>query len=170
MFVAIALAAIVHRSWKTPRLGLGSDMYTTKPEFGLLPLSLSNDLDLRPLNNTPSSLCIHKVPKVNMGAAFIDDKTPLCVPFILDTLKNHAASGESSRPFFVGINGVQGAGKTTLVRNLEKELNKRGHKTLVCSIDDFYKTHEDLLNLAQEKSDNALYQHRGVPGKWSQHC
>lgn len=100
-----------------------------------------------------------------MAATFVDDKTPICVPFILETLESYTANGNDSRPFFVGINGVQGAGKTTLVRNLEKELNNKGHKTLVCSIDDFYKTHEDLLNLAQERSDNALYKHRGVPGR-----
>jgi D-glycerate 3-kinase len=102
-----------------------------------------------------------------MAATFVDDKTPLCVPFILENLEEHRKHQQtaSSRPFIVGINGVQGAGKTTLVKNLEKELKGKGFETLVCSIDDFYKTREDHVKLAEERSDNALYQHRGVPGE-----
>jgi D-glycerate 3-kinase len=49
----------------------------------------------------------------------IDDKSEHCVPFILDRITKHresyAAKGEEPTPFFVGLNGVQGAGKTTLV-------------------------------------------------------
>lgn len=50
----------------------------------------------------------------------IDDKSEHCVPFILDRITKHreqyASKGEQPTPFFVGLNGVQGAGKTTLVR------------------------------------------------------
>jgi pantothenate kinase-related protein Tda10 len=49
----------------------------------------------------------------------IDDKSEHCVPFIIDRIKEHRESFESKgakpTPFFVGLNGVQGAGKTTLV-------------------------------------------------------
>jgi pantothenate kinase-related protein Tda10 len=49
----------------------------------------------------------------------IDDKSEHCVPFILDRITKHresyASKGEEPTPFFVGLNGVQGAGKTTLV-------------------------------------------------------
>jgi D-glycerate 3-kinase len=49
----------------------------------------------------------------------IDDKSEHCVPFIIDRIKVHRESfeskGEKPTPFFVGLNGVQGAGKTTLV-------------------------------------------------------
>jgi D-glycerate 3-kinase len=49
----------------------------------------------------------------------IDDKSEHCVPFILDRIKEHReafeSKGERATPFFVGLNGVQGAGKTTLV-------------------------------------------------------
>jgi D-glycerate 3-kinase len=49
----------------------------------------------------------------------IDDKSEHCVPFILDRIKEHRqaseSKGEKPTPFFVGLNGVQGAGKTTLV-------------------------------------------------------
>lgn len=48
----------------------------------------------------------------------IDDKSEHCVPFLLDHLKAHqaryGASGETP-PLFLGLNGVQGAGKTVLV-------------------------------------------------------
>jgi len=49
-------------------------------------------------------------------AAFTDDKSPIVIPFILDRIKEHRA--HSDAPFFIGLNGVQGVGKTTLVRGL----------------------------------------------------
>lgn len=50
----------------------------------------------------------------------IDDKSEHCVPFLLDRLKAHQArygASDSKRtpPLFLGLNGVQGAGKTVLV-------------------------------------------------------
>jgi len=51
--------------------------------------------------------------------AVLDDKSEHCVPFILDRIKQHLDSahseGHTASPFFIGLNGVQGAGKTTLV-------------------------------------------------------
>lgn len=46
-------------------------------------------------------------------AAAIDEKSTLCIPFILKRLEEHRRT--SQQPFFIGLNGVQGAGKTTLV-------------------------------------------------------
>lgn len=96
-----------------------------------------------------------------MAAQFVDDKTPICVPFILEHLAKHT----SARPFVIGLNGVQGAGKTTLVKALSTALEEQGVHTLVCSIDDFYLNHEDLLALGRANPDNALVQHRGEPGE-----
>ena len=49
----------------------------------------------------------------------VDDKSEHCIPFILERLKQHReqyeSKGETTPPFFLGLNGVQGAGKTTLV-------------------------------------------------------
>lgn len=57
-------------------------------------------------------------PAKNMPE-IVDDKSEHCVPFILDRIAKHresyASKGEKPTPFFVGLNGVQGAGKTTLV-------------------------------------------------------
>lgn len=50
----------------------------------------------------------------------VDDKSEHVVPFLLRLLEQHRnaprSNGEPVRPFIVGLNGVQGAGKTTLVR------------------------------------------------------
>lgn len=54
-----------------------------------------------------------------MSNEIVDDKSEHCVPFILERIKLHGDSyksrGETPPPFFIGLNGVQGAGKTTLV-------------------------------------------------------
>lgn len=106
---------------------------------------------------SPASVLQHRV---------IDDKSPLCIPFILQLLQSHQQSPSSSnRPFIIGLNGVQGVGKTTLVKALAETLRDReGLRTQVVSIDDFYLTHADQLALAGAHPDNALVQVRGEPG------
>lgn len=49
----------------------------------------------------------------------VDDKSQYCIPFILGRLDAHNqryANVQNAPPFFLGLNGVQGAGKTVLVR------------------------------------------------------
>ncbi|CZS92147.1 related to ATP-binding protein, putative pantothenate kinase [Rhynchosporium agropyri] len=96
-------------------------------------------------------------------ATIIDDKSTHCIPFILSLLSSQSTSSTSS-PFIIGLNGVQGAGKTTLVETLSSTLNTHGHKTLVLSIDDLYLTHADQVSLAETHKQNPLVQHRGEPG------
>ena len=55
-------------------------------------------------------------------AEIIDDKSCHCIPFLLRHLKRHQeiwAEKPKRPPFFLGLNGVQGAGKTVLVRAVE---------------------------------------------------
>ncbi|GJC77900.1 putative kinase mug58 [Colletotrichum liriopes] len=93
----------------------------------------------------------------------IDDKSPLCIPFITGLLEKRSPQ-HGGRPFMIGLNGVQGVGKTTLVKALAETLTKLGHATLVFSIDDLYLKHEDQVALARSHPDNLLVQQRGEPG------
>lgn len=90
------------------------------------------------------------------------DKANLCASFIINQLKLHKPS---DKPLFVGFNGVQGVGKTTLVSQLLEILtNVHRLKVVVLSIDDLYLTHADQVSLASRFKENPLLQHRGVPG------
>ncbi|KAK3398768.1 P-loop containing nucleoside triphosphate hydrolase protein [Sordaria brevicollis] len=121
------------------------------------------------LDSVSSTLPTAPDPTPPLQSRIIDDKSPLCIPFILSKIAEYRSSlppnQPNPRPFIIGLNGVQGVGKTTLVKALAETLQEReGLNTLVVSIDDFYLTHEDQLRLAEENSDNALVQFRGEPG------
>lgn len=97
-----------------------------------------------------------------------DDKAQYVVPFILSLLSRHQtqhANEPNPPPFFIGLNGVQGAGKSVLVDILKKTLTSPPHNlpTVVFSLDDLYLTHADQVALAQSHPDNPLLQHRGQP-------
>lgn len=72
------------------------------------------------------------------------------------------ASGAVKRPFFLGVNGCQGSGKTTLCAFIEKYLNDVCQlKTVTMSLDDFYLTRRQRQILGQH---HPLFKTRGVPG------
>lgn len=110
------------------------------------------------------------------NVTIVDDKSPICIPFILERLHEYETSSPSSlavseatarKPFIIGLNGVQGVGKTTLVQALATKLRcDEGLETLVCSLDDLYLTHADQRALAAAHPDNQLVQVRGEPGKF----
>jgi D-glycerate 3-kinase len=107
-------------------------------------------------------------PDVPLQSRVVDDKSPICIPFILSRVEAHRrreSPSNNNKPFIIGLNGVQGVGKTTLVRALATMLQDReGLATLVVSIDDFYLRHADQLALGAAHPDNALVQYRGEPG------
>ncbi|KAJ5942776.1 hypothetical protein N7516_002944 [Penicillium verrucosum] len=98
----------------------------------------------------------------------LDDKSQHCIPFLLDRLRVHTErhrGNPSTPPFFIGLNGVQGAGKTVLVSALNDTLQSEPYSLSVVtlSLDDIYLDHADQVALAQTHHSNPLLQHRGQP-------
>ena len=69
----------------------------------------------------------------------------------------------NKKPYFVGLAGGQGAGKTT-ISSIVKIILEKYFKLNVfkISIDDFYKTRKERLNLS--KKIHPMLMTRGVPG------
>jgi len=69
----------------------------------------------------------------------------------------------NKKPYFVGLAGGQGTGKTTISSIIKIILEKYFKlKVFKISIDDFYKTRKDRLNLS--KKTHPMLATRGVPG------
>src|SRR4051812_18721193 len=85
-----------------PRVGLLNPTFTSVEAQCLKPFQPFNGFHLFATSNMESDTTI------------IDDKSSHCIPFILSRLQLHQSSNPT-KPFFIGLNGVQGAGKTTLV-------------------------------------------------------
>ncbi|BCS11417.1 uridine/cytidine kinase [Aspergillus luchuensis IFO 4308] len=97
----------------------------------------------------------------------IDDKSQHCIPFLLERLQAHQARHPTNTPpFFLGLNGVQGAGKTVLVSTLQSTLRSPPYSlnVVTLSLDDLYLTHSQQEHLAASHPSNPLLQHRGQPG------
>jgi D-glycerate 3-kinase len=70
----------------------------------------------------------------------------------------------SRRPLVIGIQGPQGAGKTTLTRALLEALPAINLSGTAVSIDDFYMTRAGQLAVAAAHPGNRYLEHRGYPG------
>src|SRR5262249_14795041 len=68
------------------------------------------------------------------------------------------------RPYLIGIQAPQGAGKTTLVSHLLTQLSELGLRAAGVSIDDFYLTRDGQLRVAAAHPGNPYLEHRGYPG------
>jgi D-glycerate 3-kinase len=66
------------------------------------------------------------------------------------------------RPAFVGLNGAQGAGTSTLARLITADLERQGARSALLSLDDFYLTRAERERLA--RAVHPLCATRGVPG------
>lgn len=100
--------------------------------------------------------------------AVIKDKTPILTSFLFPLLSEHVSrnSAATSPPFFLGISGPQGSGKSSLVTIFAANLRAPPHNlnVVVFSIDDIYLTHADQTTLRELYPDNKLVRHRGEPG------
>ena len=90
-----------------------------------------------------------------------DPKVRAIVDWLLPLLTRH---GRRGWPFVVGLSGVQGSGKSTLVRLLQRELIDNGVRTAQLSLDDLYLTRKDQQHLIDSSPDNALLGSRGQFG------
>ena len=65
-----------------------------------------------------------------------------------ELLKQFSKQG---RPFIVALDGLSGAGKTTLVQKLEQELSARGCKVTIFHIDDHIVERDKRYNTGHEE-------------------
>lgn len=72
------------------------------------------------------------VSRQQQGSISSDGGIPEC--------SNHTSGRTHSPPLVVGISAPQGCGKSTLVSEMQRMLEKAGHSCVVVSIDDFYLT------------------------------
>ena len=70
----------------------------------------------------------------------------------------------SSSPLCVGLSAPQGCGKTTLVTAFEELFETEGLSCVSMSLDDFYLTRSDQVDLAETHAENDLLQVRGNAG------
>jgi D-glycerate 3-kinase len=83
------------------------------------------------------------------------------VPLILHRKQNTT----NTSPFFLGLTGLQGSGKSTWANEIATLLRqKHALKVVVLSLDDLYFDHENLVRVRETNSNNALLRTRGQPG------
>ena len=85
------------------------------------------------------------------------------IPFAQQLVQQQRARNVNNETLFVGINGCQGSGKSTLVEFLTLFLRREFNLVVVAlSLDDFYLSKVKREHLAQ--SSHPLFATRGVPG------
>ncbi len=94
-----------------------------------------------------------------LPGSYREDALKFFVPLV-DLIANRKL--DSKRTLYLGINGAQGTGKTTLGKLLVTLLSAREYRVANFSIDDFYLTQSERKQLAE--SQHPLLATRGVPG------
>lgn len=98
--------------------------------------------------------------KHGLDASYRDSAQKWFTPLV-DDIVSHLNSAQ--KPLYLGINGCQGSGKSTLSDYLSYVLtNDHGLSVVVCSLDDFYLPHAARKKLGVEV--HPLLATRGVPG------
>lgn len=99
----------------------------------------------------------------SLDHTFLDHAANYFNPLI-EYFLSHSVSteGNPKQPFFLGINGAQGSGKTTLSEYMVAYARSKGCYAICLSIDDFYLTKAERTQLAE--SVHPLFKTRGVPG------
>ncbi|WWC69610.1 uncharacterized protein I206_103553 [Kwoniella pini CBS 10737] len=91
-------------------------------------------------------------------------KSRIVADYLAEEFERHK-SDAANGPLFVGLQGPQGCGKTTFCSGFVQYLKqKKGLTAAVLSLDDLYKTHQGLKDIAAKHPDNALLSGRGPPG------
>lgn len=99
------------------------------------------------------------VEKHKLNQSFIDVAQAWYEPLAQAILSHHIGA---KAPVFIGVNGAQGSGKTTLCAYLCQWLEANGVAAISISLDDFYLSRRQRLQLA--KDVHPLLAVRGVPG------
>ncbi len=90
-------------------------------------------------------------------------KEKMLKSFLIPLCEWIAQKADKNKPYFVGLAGGQGTGKTTISSLISIILKKYFKKNVFrVSIDDFYKTRKDRSKLS--KSIHPMLMTRGVPG------
>lgn len=129
------------------------------------------------------ALCMHSatidyIPKRAMcfpiGTPTLHPKIQDIVSFLLPLIQLHKHKHATNRvlpPFFLGVCGIQGCGKTTLTRELQGLLTRPPYnlRVLGFSLDDLCLPRCELRALADKHAQNPFLMQRGLPGTHDMH-
>ena len=128
---------------------------TVKPDY-----KIKNMKSIIDIVNKERLRELYKVPKNKKFYSTSEFKN-IMIPLLDRIISKH----KNHKTTIVGIQGGIGTGKTTLVNFLKEILKQMGYKVQSFSIDDFYKTRKERLELSRKFKQNPFYQiSRGLPG------
>ncbi len=107
--------------------------------------------------------CIKFIKSQETSKEKFSNKDKMLKVFLIPVCFWIAKKANNKKPYFVGLAGGQGTGKTTISSIIKIVLEKYFKlKVFKISIDDFYKTREERFNLS--KKVHPMLMTRGVPG------